>query len=334
MRPARRREPAPNVFRLILPLPFESLRWVNAYLLGGRETTLVDCGIHDPESAGGQSWTALEDALRACDTSVDDIERIVVTHPHADHYGMAARLVETTGAELWMHEAAPREVADLIHPGGRTARLRSVLGDSESDVEGFAPSQDWRPYLSGLVAASHDANDGDTFRAGTRSWRIIHTPGHARAHVCLWSESDALLVSGDHLLGSITPHIDAGDGREDPLGDYLSSLLEVEKLSPGLVLPGHGRPFDGGAERARATQRHHERRLGAILQVLRRGPLSLAEVTDEIFGTGLIGVERGLALGEALAHLDYLERRDEIETLRRDGVVAWRRRQRSAGRPE
>jgi glyoxylase-like metal-dependent hydrolase (beta-lactamase superfamily II) len=156
---------------------------------------------------------------------------------------------------------------------------------------------------------------------------VIHTPGHSRSHICLWSATDRILISGDHLLPTITPHIDFKRGlEEDPLGEFLDSLAVIERLDPALVLPGHGRPFDGGAERARVVARHHDRRLGAIVQVIRNEPRTANEITDEIFGTSLLHFERRLALGEALAHLVYLRRRGEIERVRRDdGVYVYRK---------
>ena len=307
---------------------------MNAYLVAGAQATLVDCGILDPSRGADESWSTLREALELCDVAPQAIQRLVVTHPHADHYGMAARFVNETGAELWMHQDVSRELSSYEEPGGRVARLREALEpDLAGELAGLVEGDDWRPYLSGIVQPSRRVRDEERFVAGEREWTVLHTPGHSRSHFCLWSEADGLLASGDHLLGSITPHVEAGLEEEDSLGDYMDSLERVEKLAPRLVLPGHGRPFEGGAERARATLRHHDRRLGAILQVVRHRPRPLDEITGEIFGTDLTGGERRLALGEALAHLDYLERRGEVDRFRReDGTPAWRKADRRAGR--
>jgi glyoxylase-like metal-dependent hydrolase (beta-lactamase superfamily II) len=143
----------------------------------------------------------------------------------------------------------------------------------------------------------------------------------------MWSEGDGLLISGDHLLGTITPHIDYhGDG--DPLGDYLTSLGRIERLDPRLVLPGHGRPFPDGGDRARSVERHHDRRLGSIIQVIRREAHTLDEITDEIFGATLLNFQRRLALGEALAHLAYLVKRGEVQQLAAEGSYRYRKAER------
>jgi glyoxylase-like metal-dependent hydrolase (beta-lactamase superfamily II) len=155
---------------------------------------------------------------------------------------------------------------------------------------------------------------------------VVYTPGHSRAHICLWSPADKILISGDHLLPTITPHIDFKRGvDDDPLGDFLDSLATVERLDPALVLPGHGGPFDDGADRARVVARHHDRRLGSILQVVRHEPASADTITDEIFGDSLLNFEHRLALGEALAHLAYLHRRGEVERMEEDGRLMYKK---------
>jgi glyoxylase-like metal-dependent hydrolase (beta-lactamase superfamily II) len=177
--------------------------------------------------------------------------------------------------------------------------------------------------------------DGDVLEVGDRSWRCIYTPGHARSHVCLWSETDRVLISGDHLLPAITPHIDFKRDDDDPLGAFLDSLEKVEALDPALVLPGHGHPFEDGAERARVVMRHHDRRLGAILQVIRREPRTADEITEDIFGSELLNFAHRLALGEALAHLEYLLRRGEIELIEGDGTYLFQKvRRRRPAEPE
>jgi glyoxylase-like metal-dependent hydrolase (beta-lactamase superfamily II) len=156
---------------------------------------------------------------------------------------------------------------------------------------------------------------------------MIATPGHSPSHVCLWDASERLLISGDHLLPTITPHIDYRRGEdEDPLGQFLDSLDRIEELDPALVLPGHGRPFTDGAARARVVARHHDRRLGSILQVVRNEPHTADEITDEVFGNTLLNFQRRLAIGEALAHLAYLWKRGEIERFTDDdGAYRYRK---------
>lgn len=336
----RRREPAPGVFRLVLPLPFPGLDRVNAYLVaGGGDTTLVDCGIHLPDERDDHGWADVEAALAACGVGVGDVTRLIVTHSHIDHYGMAATFVERSGCELWMHAAAVDDVNAYRDPEGTRQRLRELFRDHGVDpeeVEELTKFEDWRAFVSGLVEPHVKLTGGEDIEIGTRTWETVYTPGHSRSHICLWSSTDRMLISGDHLLPTITPHIDFRRGAEDdPLGDFLASLGVVERLDPSLVLPGHGRPFEEGAERARIVARHHDRRLGAILQVIRHEPHSADEITSEIFGTTLLNFERRLALGEALAHLRYLSERGEIvRTEKGDGTFVYQKATRRRDRDD
>ncbi|HJR46225.1 MAG TPA: MBL fold metallo-hydrolase [Actinomycetota bacterium] len=314
----RKREPAPGIFRLVLPLPFPGLDRVNAFLLQGRDGyTLVDCGIYLPDAARDHGWDDVLAALAGCEVDPASIDRVVVTHPHIDHYGMAGRTLRETGADLCMHPSASEDLELYRDPHAIVERLREMFiehGVEEDELAELTQYEDWRPFVSEVVDASHPIEDGEVLTIGARDWEVVYTPGHARSHICLWSAADRILISGDHLLPTITPHIDFKRGvDDDPLGDFLDSLDKVERLDPQMVLPGHGGPFDEGAERARVVARHHDRRLGSILQVIRHRPASADTITDELFGDSLLNFEHRLALGEALAHLAYLHKRGEIE---------------------
>ena len=326
----RRREPAPDVFRLILPLPFPGLDRVNAYLLADEEeTTLVDCGIYFPDADRDHGWDDLAAALEAVGATPGDVNRLVVTHPHIDHYGMAGRFVRETGCELWMHEASSADLDLYRDPNATRDRLRDMLKDhgvQAHELDELTSYEDWRAFVSEVVEPTTVLRGGEKLEAAGRIWEIVHTPGHSAAHVCLFDARERVLISGDHLLATITPHIDFRRGEGDPLGEFLDSLHKIEELEPALVLPGHGRPFEDGAERARVVARHHERRLGAITQVIRNQPRTADQITDEIFGTELLHFQKRLALGEALAHLAYLRRRGEVERLETDdGTFVYRK---------
>jgi glyoxylase-like metal-dependent hydrolase (beta-lactamase superfamily II) len=319
----RRREPAPGVFRLVLPLPFKGLERVNAYLLvDPAGCTLVDCGIFQPGLTPEFGWDELVASMRACDFEPADVARLVVTHPHVDHYGMAGRFVSETRAELVMHERSHNDLGAYRDPVGAAKRVGDLLegfGVPREELSELTAFEDWRSYVSEVVEATTHVRGGETFVCGGRSWSVVYTPGHSAAHICLYSESDGLLISGDHLLPTVTPHIDFAErGEDDALADYLESLEKVEALDPNLVLPGHGRPFDEGAARAAVIARHHDRRLGSILQVIRREARTVTEITDEVFGPELFDFQRRLAIGEAIAHLVYLRNRGEVQEVARE----------------
>ncbi|MGH2755313.1 MAG: MBL fold metallo-hydrolase [Actinomycetota bacterium] len=328
-----RREPAPGVFRLTLPLPFPGLDEVNAYLLAdGGAVTLVDTGLYLVDEETDHGWHHVVAALAACDRAPQDISRLIITHTHIDHYGMAGRLKEETGCEIWIQAEGAGELDHYRDPGRYAEELRATYKDhgiEPDELEELTKYEDWRHFVHSVVEADRWLEGHEEVSIGGRDWSFVHTPGHALSHVCLWNERESLLISGDHLLGSITPHIDYRRGAGDPLGEYLDSLRKVEKLAPAIVLPGHGRPFEDGAERARVTAQHHERRLGAILQVVRRRTCTASAITDEIFGSTLLHFQKRLALGEALAHIHYLRLRGEIERAESpDGTRLYRKRSR------
>lgn len=300
---------------------------MNAYLLEDPDgCTLVDAGMLLPDDEN-DGWDDLEAAFAACGHRPSDVSRLVITHTHIDHYGMAGRFVGSTGSELVGHHLADRDIELYQHPEERVRRLRELFTDhgvAESELDELTQFEDWRRFISGTVVPGVHVDEGDSIAIGDREWQVVYTPGHSENHICLWSASDRLLISGDHLLPTITPHIDyERHGEKDPLGDFLESLGKVEKLDPAISLPGHGGPFEEGAERARIVARHHDRRLGSILQVVRREAHTAEEITQEIFGSTLLNFQKRLALGEALAHIRYLSRRGEIERVRGDDGT-WR----------
>jgi glyoxylase-like metal-dependent hydrolase (beta-lactamase superfamily II) len=303
---------------------------VNAYLLKDEETmTLVDCGIYFPDPDRDHGWDELVAGLEAAGFAPEDVKRLVVTHPHIDHYGMAGRFVRATGCELWMHEASIGDLDLYRDPDAGRHRVREMLKDhgvQPEELDELTSYEDWRAFVSEVIEPTTHLRGGEKLEAAGRIWEVVHTPGHSAAHVCLFEATERVLISGDHLLPTITPHIDFKRGEGDPLGEFLDSLHKVEELAPALVLPGHGHPFEDGAERARVVSRHHDRRLGAITQVIRNRPRTADEITDEIFGTELLNFQRRLALGEALAHLAYLRRRGEVERLEaEDGTFVYRK---------
>ncbi|MDQ3964423.1 MAG: MBL fold metallo-hydrolase [Actinomycetota bacterium] len=334
----RRREPAPGVFRLVLPLPFPGLDTVNAFLLADPDGhTLVDCGMHLPEEPDG-GWPELVAALAAAGAEPEEIVRLIVTHPHIDHYGLAARVVAESGCELWMHSASSHDLELYEEPAAAVGRLRELLTDHGVDpdeLDELTAFEDWSRFISGIIEPTNALAGGERFNAGSRTWEIVYTPGHADAHICVWTQGERILIAGDHLLPTITPHIDFERyGDEDPLGEFLDSLTIVERLDPALVLPGHGAPFREGAERARVVARHHDRRLGSILQVIRREPHTAEEITEAIFGGTLLNFQKRLALGEALAHIAYLRKRGEVERIvGDDGAFRYLKKRRTPPEP-
>jgi glyoxylase-like metal-dependent hydrolase (beta-lactamase superfamily II) len=318
-----------GVSRIALPIGVNSIQSVNSYALAdGDRVTLVDCGVWrpDPDDDG---LPALERGLNAAGYALSDIGRIVITHAHVDHYGLAGRLLELTGAELWMHAMTDLDCEKYRHPDTARARRRDTFADhgvSDAEIEMIADtSGTWLPYLHSVVEAGRRLHGGERFQVGVRKLEVIHTPGHSFGHVCLWSPSDGMLFSGDHLLPGVTPPVTFERGFDaDPLRSFLESLQRIADRDPRVVLPGHGHPFREGARRAEAIARSKRRRVEAIHRMIVDAPCTVTEVADRLVAGAVRSHQRHLVLAETLANIAYLRGSGLVERrLRPDEVYEW-----------
>lgn len=299
---ARVEEPADGVVRITIPLALRAPDHISCYVLrltGG--DLLVDTGMRGSE-------VALDAGLGQAGAAP---ARVLVTHGHIDHWGLATRYADTV----------------LAHPGCRSSfAFAADVGEGvgATGAEGLPDRAQmervfarYRSMVSG-VPARHDLAEGDMIDG----WRVLWTPGHAPGHICLLREADGVLLAGDHLLPGFTPNVQPSPERPDALSDFLSSLDRVRELDISLVLPAHGEPYRDAAGRAAELRVHHERRLRQLETALAGGPQPLGTLTEEIFGDLVSGEDRMLADMETYAHLEYLRLRDRA---RRDGSGVWAR---------
>jgi glyoxylase-like metal-dependent hydrolase (beta-lactamase superfamily II) len=312
-----------------MPIGLNSIESVNVYLLeDGDRVTLVDCGIWRPDQPD-DGMAALRHGLNARGYVLEDVSRIIVTHAHIDHYGLAGRLMELTGAQLWMHAMTDLDCEKYRHPDTAQARRRDTYSDHgvpADELPGVADSlAKWLPFLHSVVEASTRLKGGETIAIGAREWEVLHTPGHSLGHVCLWSPTDRLLFSGDHLLPAVTPPVTFERGFDaDPLRSYLTSLQLIADCDPQIVFPGHGRPFVDGRRRVEAIVRNKQRRLERIHAMIREQPCTVSDIAEKQVAKALMGFQRNLALAETLAHLAYLRWQGLIERRTRpDGTYEW-----------
>lgn len=304
-----------------MPLPF-ALNHINLWLLrdriGDREGwTVIDCGIDRAEVR--DCWEALfEQALEGL-----PVLRVVVTHMHPDHVGLAHWLCRRWEAPLWMSmtdyvlarlwegSAAAAVEGDGGGPGGeRAVRHFAQHGLTDPDIQAALRSR--HDYYAKLVPDMprefHRLMAGQTVDIGGRQWRVIIGHGHAPEHVSLWSPALGVLIAGDMVLPRISTNISVFDlePEADPLPRYLESLHAYDDLpADALVLPSHGRPFKGLHVRIAQQHRHHADRLDEVLAACVR-PRSAHDLLPVLFRRELDVHQMSFAMGEAIAHLHAL----------------------------
>jgi glyoxylase-like metal-dependent hydrolase (beta-lactamase superfamily II) len=300
-------EVASGVIRVQLPMPFE-LKHVNVYLLrDGDGYTLVDTGLQTQESR-----EALARGLDESGIALHRVTRILITHIHPDHFGLAGELRERSGAELVIHRLEvslmePRyaRAEDLVQD---VARWLHVNGVPETEAEFLkSASMAAREFVS-VVEPDSLLEGAERLALDGADLQVVWTPGHSPGHCCFFLPSKRLLLSGDHLLPKISPNIGLHpQSGADPLGDYLSALDRVARLDVDLVLPAHGDPFGDHTGRIAVIKQHHEERKLAILE-LATSPQTGWELASKLFH-GIMErnvFQQRLALQETLAHCQSL----------------------------
>lgn len=324
-----RHEVAPGIFWIRMPLPF-ALDHINLWLLrdtfDGEGWTLVDCGVSTQQIR--DLWE------RLFESGLDGlpIRRIVCTHNHPDHIGLADMIQRRFGAPLWMTvgEYALGRVLSAVLPGA----------DGDSDASHFrrhgiadgpaleAIRRRGGSYYSSLVpampASFRRIREHDTIRIGGRDWRVIVGVGHSPEHASLYCDADGLLLSGDMVLPRISTNVSVFElePEANPVDWYVDSLRKFEPCREDtLVLPAHGRPFRNLHVRLRQQTEHHAERLEIVLQACRERPLSAADVMPIMFDRKFDTHQTTFAMGEALAHLHSLWYGEKVQReLCADGV--------------
>ncbi len=303
-----------------MPLPL-ALDHVNLWLLSdGAAWAAVDTGL---------ATEAIRDAWRAL-LPRHPLSRLIVTHFHPDHLGLAAWLQQETGAPLSM-SLGDYQFARLVHaelPGYAVADMVAFFrrhGLAETMLSALERRGNaYRRGVPEIPAAFHRLRDGDRLDIGGRDWLVIAGYGHAPEHCSLYCDALGILISGDMLLPKISTNVPvlSQTPADDPLADFLASLGRLAELpADTLVLPSHGKPFRGIAARVAALRRHHEERCAAVLAALDEAR-SVAELVPVVFERPITDPHQSMfAMGEAMAHVNYLEHRRRVRRHEESGVV-------------
>jgi glyoxylase-like metal-dependent hydrolase (beta-lactamase superfamily II) len=326
--------PGVSIERLKLPMPLKdrSLTHINVYLVEGDSehgALLVDTGWDSDDT-----FAYLKQAL-----ADRPVGQIVVTHTHFDHYGLANRLKQYCNARVYMHELE----RDIIQ--SRYINMDELLKEValSLQVHGTPPDE-----LDQLRAASLPMRQfvtptppdvtlhGDeTITTGYFNFKVLWTPGHAPGHICLYEPDKKILLSGDHILPTITPHVGLHpQSGGNPLGDYLASLNRLKELEVKTVLPGHEQPFNTFRSRVEAIIQHHRFRNSQILGALNSKSKTAYQIAheitwvDDINGVSLDKLDhwnQRMAILETISHLEAMRANREVDSFSRDDIIHYQR---------
>ncbi len=338
-------EVAPSILRMQLQIEFTGLGHVNTYALeDDRGFAIVDPGL-----PGEASWIQLRERMKAAGIPLRRVHTVIVTHSHPDHFGGAGLLAEESGAEVmassffrtwWdpqesdeeLEEAdeAADEVDDGVQRinglptpfgrptpwGGRTEqlppeRLEEIRRNANDARRWFRV-----PQVSVRVA------DSDRVQLAGREWVGLFTPGHTNDHLCLYDPQEGVLLSGDHVLPTITPHI-SGMIDDDPLTLYVESLDRVAALPHlRIVLPAHGATFTDLPKRVNEIKAHHDGRLQHLREISDSlGWASVQQLSQRLFAERNWG---SMAESETYAHLEHMRLAGQAERREQGGLLEYR----------
>lgn len=308
---------ADGIYRVELPLPF-ALRSINCYLLrDGAGWTLIDCGLNYPpgRAAWQAAWAELGIEPRA-------ISRIILTHAHPDHYGMAGWIAAQSGAPVLL-SAAEQRFAERAW-GAAEPEYRAIQAFFRWHGMPEPLCDSVYEQMTDLHALTQPTADGrllqidQPLRIGAREFQMIETPGHSDGHLVFYCAAERLMLCGDTVLARISPNIGLWPhGRPNPLADFLQSLGRLRMLSVDLALPGHRSLIRGFGERIDELLAHHQERLDAAVACA--DAATAFDICSSMFPVAeLTPHQIRFAMAEALAHLEYLV---DIGRLRRIGAA-------------
>jgi glyoxylase-like metal-dependent hydrolase (beta-lactamase superfamily II) len=341
-------EVAPGVLRMQLPIELPGLRHVNTYVLADPTgVALVDPGVPGPKS-----WNDLNDRLAKAEVPLERIHTVFITHSHPDHFGNAMRIREVSGARIVTHRSFQTmhqqdhvcildDCEDPDHSHGDVNQIIPTRGP----VHGFDQPAPWgglwSPQYSNpelrksrtemyaeqgwaLPKPTNRVRNGEMVPIGSGNWQAVHTPGHTIDHLCLFDVEHGTLITGDHILPTITPHISGMHSGADPLNDFFRSLRYTAALT-GVTrgLPAHGGVIEDVPTRALDIIEHHVGRMAVLHDASSgEGWMSVAGYSNHLFRPERQGA---LADSETYAHLAHVELRGMAERrVRDDGIHEFR----------
>ncbi|MFC3038665.1 MBL fold metallo-hydrolase [Virgibacillus xinjiangensis] len=297
-----------DIYRLVVEFP-PGNEETNCYLIkGANGYTVVDTGIYSEHAI--QIWR------KALGTDIK-VEKVVLTHVHQDHIGLAGWFQRELGVPVVMSEKG-YQLTKRLRSASNVERLNNIL----PNYGGPRLPSDMMEDDSFIFAVEPDQifHEQDKIYLGDDAYEVIWTPGHAPDHFCFYNRERKLMIVGDHILKAISPVIGLWEGEEgNPLKDYYHSLKAVEPYETALALPGHGEVMENFQERVRQTRQKHDQRLEQVMSLVNEKPTTAAEVCRKIYGERPFPSMLSTFMA-SLTRLLYLEEQGRIRRVEVDGV--------------
>jgi glyoxylase-like metal-dependent hydrolase (beta-lactamase superfamily II) len=319
--------------RAKIPTPF-SVGQVNCYLFVENGLTVLD-----PGPATTEAYEELESSLTCLGYSVDDINRILITHPHMDHFGLAGRIVEESGAQVFAHEDAVENLSDPIGSFEKEQEyFRPFLlsmGMPQDTIDTVLELPEAYTDYQDPVAVTNELADGDVVDVGV-NLACVSTLGHAPGSLCYLAASEDAMFTGDHVLPDSTPNPlltlapDSDDGRTRSLPTYLESLRKVREIDVTVGYGGHGEPMLTLQNRVQETISHHQDRKERIANLIEHESMTAYQLMKEVF-SDLPATEMFPGMSEVIGHLDLLEDENRVMISEIDGVKRYELNTQSSG---
>lgn len=339
--PGAVREVAPGVLWLRMPLPF-ALNHINLWALAdedehGSGWAIVDTGTKTPEILAAWRQLIATDGPLAATKQGARITRVLCTHMHPDHVGMAGWLTRKFQCRLWMTRLEYLTCRTLVADTGREApaeaiRFYSQAGWSEEALDIYRTRfGGYGKYMHAMPDGFRRMSEGDVLRVGAHDWRVVVGRGHSPEHACLVSDALGLMISGDQVLPRISSNVSVFPTEPDanPLGEWMETIarLRATLCDHLLVLPAHGEPFRGLHARLDRLAHGHQTGLTRLRRSLKEAPRRAIDVFGALFARpiGSTGDLLGMATGESLAHLNYLLASGELQVSTDAQGVRWYR---------
>ncbi|MDA8044881.1 MAG: MBL fold metallo-hydrolase [Actinomycetota bacterium] len=311
----------PGLWSIPVPIPNNPLRYVLVYAFETEQGPyLIDAGWNTDDA-----YHTLVDGLGTAGFDIEDVKGVLVTHIHPDHYGLAGRIREASGAWVGLHPADAALIEDRYdEPDDLLEKIGAMLRRDGAPPEEILTLQNASmPARNWVWAVVPDVLVEDGDKPDIPGWDLtaIWTPGHSPGHICLYEAGHKLMLSGDHVLPRITPNISFHpQAGPDPLGDFLASLDKVATFDTAEALPAHEHRFADLPGRVAELKGHHQARFEEVVVAIRSGSTTAWDIASHMTWSRpweqIQGWMRRAAAGETLAHLRYLQKQgivDEID---------------------